>query len=396
MERVADVKGRFRRPRGSGGAGRDAVPPLTLPLVDLKRQYLSIKEEIDAALLDTVASTHYILGDAVARFEEEFAAYCGVRCCVGVGSGTAAIHLTLEALGVSEGDEVIVPANTFFGTVLPVMRLRATPVLVDCDRQTATIDVDLVSKAISSRTKAVLAVHLYGHPSDMDPLQELCTSHGVFLVEDACQAHGARYKERRAGALGKAAAFSFYPSKNLGAYGDAGAVTTDDEELADRIKLLRNLGQADKYIHVAEGWNERLDTIQAAVLRVKLRHLDRWNALRREHAKAYEGKLTGTGVGVQQTAPWAEHVWHVYAVRTPKREELQSALAAQGIATGMHYPLPLHEQSVLEHLGYSHGAFPVTEAWAKELLSLPMFAELEPHEIERVARVVDDWTEAAA
>jgi hypothetical protein len=215
LERVADAKGRFRRPRGSGGAGRDAVPPLTLPLVDLKRQYLSIKEEIDAALLDTVASTHYILGDAVARFEEEFAAYCGVRCCVGVGSGTAAIHLTLEALGVSDGDEVIVPANTFFGTVLPVMRLRATPVLVDCDRQTATIDVDLVSKAISSRTKAVLAVHLYGHPSDMDPLQELCTSHGVFLVEDACQAHGARYKERRAGALGKAAAFSSIPPRIL-------------------------------------------------------------------------------------------------------------------------------------------------------------------------------------
>jgi dTDP-4-amino-4,6-dideoxygalactose transaminase len=396
LGRAADAKGRFRRPGRSRGAELGAGSAPKLPLVDLKRQYLSIKEEIDAALLDAVASTQYILGDEVTRFEEEFADYCGVRYCIGVGSGTAALHLTLEALGVSEGDEVIVPANTFFGTVLPVLKLRATPVLVDCEEETATIDADLVSKAISSRTKAVLAVHLYGHPSDMDPLEELCASHGVLLVEDACQAHGARYKGRRTGSLGKAAAFSFYPSKNLGAYGDGGAVTTDDQELAERIQLLRNLGQASKYIHVAEGWNERLDTIQAAVLRVKLRHLDRWNALRRQHAAAYQEALAGTGVRTQQTAPWAEHVWHVYAVRTPRREELRLALAAHGIAAGMHYPLPLHEQPALAHLDYTRGAFPVTEAWANELLSLPMFAELEPHEIKRVAGVVDAWKEAAA
>jgi dTDP-4-amino-4,6-dideoxygalactose transaminase len=393
---AADTRGRFRRSRRSRGAELGGSSAETLPLVDLKRQYLSIKEEIDAALLDAVASTQYILGDELTRFEEEFAEYCGVRCCVGVGSGTAAIHLTLEALGVSDGDEVIVPANTFGGAVLPVLRLGATPVLVDCEETTATIDPDLVSKAIGSRTKAVLAVHLYGHPSDMEPLEELCASHGVFLVEDACQAHGARYKGRRTGSLGNAAAFSFYPSKNLGAYGDGGAVTTDDQQLAERIQLLRNLGQTSKYIHVAGGWNERLDTIQAAVLRVKLRHLDAWNALRRRHAAAYDESLAGTGVRTQQTAPWAEHVWHVYTVRTPRREELRSALAAKGIAAGMHYPLPLHEQPALAHLDYKRGAFPVTEAWADELLSLPIFPELEPHEIKRVAGVVDAWKEAAA
>jgi dTDP-4-amino-4,6-dideoxygalactose transaminase len=396
LERAAEAKGRFRRRRRSRGAELGAGSALELPLVDLKRQYLSIKEEIDAALQDAVASTEYILGAEVARFEEEFADYCGVRYCIGVGSGTAAIHLTLEALGVSEGDEVIVPANTFFGTVLPVLKLGATPVLVDCEEQTATIDADRVSEAISSRTKAVLAVHLYGHCADMDPLEQLCASQGVLLVEDACQAHGARYKGRRAGSLGKAAAFSFYPSKNLGAYGDGGAVTTDDQKLAERIQLLRNLGQSSKYVHVAEGWNERLDTIQAAVLRVKLRHLDRWNALRRQHAEAYEEALANTGVRTQQAAPWAEHVWHVYVVRTPKREELRSALAAQGIAASMHYPLPLHEQPALAHLDYKRGAFPVTEAWSNELLSLPMFAELEPHEIKQVTEIIDAWKEAAA
>jgi dTDP-4-amino-4,6-dideoxygalactose transaminase len=361
---------------------------MPIPLVDLKRQYLSIKDEIDAALLDAVASTQYILGDELARFEEEFAGYCGVRYCIGVGSGTAAIHLILEALGVSEGDEVIAPANTFFGTVLPVLNLGATPVLVDCEEETATIDVNLVAEAISSRTKAVLAVHLYGHPSDIDPLEEVCASHGVSLVEDACQAHGARYKGRRTGSLGQAAAFSFYPSKNLGAYGDGGAVTTDDQELAERIQLLRNLGQASKYIHVAEGWNERLDTIQAAVLRVKLRHLDRWNALRRRHAHAYGEALADAGVRTPQAASWAEHIWHVYAVGTPRRDELRSALAAQSIATGVHYPVALHQQPALARLGYTRGAFPVTEAWAGELVSLPMFAELEPNEIEQIAGIV--------
>jgi dTDP-4-amino-4,6-dideoxygalactose transaminase len=362
---------------------------LTIRFVDLARQYQSIKEEVDAALLSAVASTDYILGEEVRRFEDEFASYCGTRHCVGVGSGTAAIQLALEALGVSEGDEVIVPANTFIASVLPVLRLGATPVLVDSDETTATIDVPGVAAALGARTKAVLAVHLYGHSADVDPLVELCTQHEIPLVEDACQAHGARYKGRRVGGLGRVAAFSFYPAKNLGAYGDGGAVTTDDDELAERIRLLRDLGQERKYVHVVQGWNERLDTIQAAVLRVKLRHLERWNALRRSHADAYGAALASTDLELPASAPWAEHVWHLYVVRTAARDALHASLAARGIETGMHYPLPLHRQPALQQLGYGPGQFPVTERWAREGLSLPMFAELTPEEIRTVAEAIE-------
>jgi dTDP-4-amino-4,6-dideoxygalactose transaminase len=356
-------------------------------LVDLELQYRSIKSEIDGALLDAIASTEYVLGEELARFEQEFADYCEARHCVGVGSGTAAIQLALEALGLAPGDEVIVPANTFFGTALPVLKLGATPVLVDCDDHTAAIDVDAVSAAVGPRTRAVIAVHLYGHPADLDRLRRICDAHALALVEDACQAHGARYKGERVGALGTVAAFSFYPSKNLGAYGDGGAVTTNDEQLAERIRVLRNLGQANRYTHVAEGSNERLDTIQAAVLRVKLRHLDRWNALRRRHAAAYDQALRETSVRTMKSAAWAEHVWHLYPVRTPSRDRLRAALAGEGVDTGIHYPVPLHEQPALARLGYRRGAFPVTEAWADEVLSLPMFAELGPDQIERVASI---------
>jgi len=361
---------------------------VTVQLVDLERQYLSIKEEIDDAAISAIASTQYVLGDELTRFEEEFAAYCEVDHCVGVGSGAAAIELALEAIGVGRGDEVIAPANTFFGSVLPVLRLGATPVLVDCDEQTATIDPDGVSRAIGPRTKAVIAVHLYGQPADMDPLAELCSAAGVALVEDACQAHGARYRERRTGGLGRIAAFSFYPSKNLGAYGDGGAVTTDDGELAQRIRVLRNVGQADKYTHVTTGANERLDTLQAALLRVKLRHLDRWNALRRDVARSYDELLDGAPLRTPVTADGVEHVWHLYVVRTSQRDTVQAALGAQGIGTGLHYRLPLHLQPALAHLGHRAGDFPVTEAWAAELLSLPMFPELTRPEIERVANAV--------
>ena len=358
-----------------------------LPLVDLSRQYASIKEEIDAALLETVASARFILGEEVARFEGDFAAFCGTRHCVGVSSGTAAIGLALDAVGVGEGDEVIVPANTFIAGVLPVLRLGARPVLVDCDDATAALDPRLVANAIGPRTKAILAVHLYGQPADVDPLLELCSEGGLALVEDACQAHGARYKGRRVGGLGRVAAFSFYPSKNLGAYGDGGAVTTDDDDVAERIRLVRDLGRSSAHTHVVEGWNDRLDTIQAAVLRVKLRHLDGWNDLRRSHAAAYEEGLSGSAVQSPLAAAWAEHVWHLYVIRSAERDELRTALAAQGVETGLHYPLPLHLQPALARLGHSKGDFPVTEAWAAELLSLPMFPELEPAEIEQVASV---------
>ena len=369
---------------------------MTLPFVDLKRQYSSIKTEIDDALIDVAASTQYILGEEVTRFEQEFAAYCGSRYCVGVGSGTAAVHLALDGLGISQGDEVIVPANTFIASLLPILRLGASPVLVDCDEATATIDIDRVTAVIGPRTKAVVAVHLYGQPADVDPLIELCETHDLALVEDACQAHGARYKGRRAGSLGTVAAFSFYPAKNLGALGDAGAVTTDDEELANRIRLLRDFGQTEKYVHEIEGMNERLDTIQAAVLRVKLRHLERWNELRREHAAAYERALARSTLKLPVVAPWAEHVWHLYVVRSGRRDAIRAALAAQGIETGLHYPLPLPLQPALERLGHVGGEFPVTERWASELLSLPMFPELEPDEIALVGEAIADCESAAA
>ncbi|MDQ3857837.1 MAG: DegT/DnrJ/EryC1/StrS family aminotransferase [Actinomycetota bacterium] len=362
---------------------------MTLPLVDLGRQYRSIKDEVDAAMQDVVESGRFILGEEVERFEHEFAAYCEVRESVGVASGTAAIALALEALGVGAGHEVVTPANTFIATVSPVIRLGARPVLVDCDPTTATLDVERAEAAMTPRTKAVIAVHLYGHPADLDPLRDLCEARGVALVEDACQAHGARYKGRRAGSLGRVGAFSFYPGKNLGAFGDGGAVTTDDEALAKRVRLLRDLGQRRKYEHVVVGANERLDALQAAILRVKLRHLDGWNDLRRRHAQAYRESLLPDGVVRPEEAPWAEHVWHLYVIRTRERARVQRALAEEGVATGMHYPTPLHLQKALAGLGYEPGDFPTTEEWARELLSLPMFPELEETEMEHVASLVN-------
>jgi dTDP-4-amino-4,6-dideoxygalactose transaminase len=369
---------------------------LRIPFVDLGRQYSSLKAEIDDALIETAASTQYILGEELERFEGEFAAYCGTSFCVGVGSGTAAIQLALEGLGISQGDEVIVPANTFIGSVVPVLRLGASPVLVDCDEATATIDPERAAAAVGPRTKAVIAVHLYGQPADMAPLQEICAGHGLALIEDACQAHGARYRGRRVGGLGDSAAFSFYPAKNLGALGDGGAVTTDDEELANRIRRLRDFGRVDKYVHASEGGNERLDTIQAAVLRVKLRHLDRWNALRREHAAAYTRALARSSLRIPQPAPWAEHVWHLYVVRSAGRDAIRAALGARGVETGLHYPLPLPLQPALERLGHVRGEFPVTESWADELLSLPMFPELEQEEIALIGEVIAECEAAAA
>lgn len=364
-----------------------------IEFVDLKRQYAAVKDEVDAALLDVVASTQYILGTEVERFEREFAEFCEVEECVGVASGTAAIHLALEALEIGPGDEVIAPANTFIATVLPVLKLGARPILVDCDHVTATIDVEQAEAAITSRTKAIIAVHLYGHPANIDPLASLCEKHGVALVEDACQAHGARYKGRRVGGLGHIAAFSFYPGKNLGAYGDAGAVTTNSPELAEKVRLLRHLGQQEKYMHVLQGWNERLDTLQAAVLRVKLRHLDAWNDSRRAHAGRYAQLLADAGVVVPRSAAYVEHVWHLYVIRAPVgREELRKSFDAAEVSTGLHYPLPLHLQPALANLGYGESDFPVTESWSREMVSLPMFAELKDAEISRVAAVAKGWS----
>jgi dTDP-4-amino-4,6-dideoxygalactose transaminase len=358
----------------------------SIAFVDLERQYASIKEEIDRAVLDAIASAQYILGAEVARFEEEWAAYCGVRHCVGVASGTAALDLAYVALAIGPGSEVIAPANTFIATVQPALRLGARVVLVDCD-ELGQIDVDALEAAITPRTRAITGVDLYGHPCDADPVDALCREHGIAFVEDAAQAHGAEYRGRRCGSLGRVGAFSFYPAKNLGAYGDAGAIVTDDDELAAHVRLLRDLGQRRKYEHVLIAGNERLDTLQAAVLRVKLRHLDRWNALRREHAAAYT-ELLSAAVRTPEVAEWALPAWHLYVIRTEDRDGLRAALADEEIASGMHYPLPLHLQPALSGLGYAEGDFPATEEWARTMVSLPMFPELRPDEVRRVAAVV--------
>ncbi len=354
--------------------------------VDLKRQYASIKDEVDAAVLDAIASTQYILGEEVTRFESEWAEACGVDHCVGVSSGTAGLALAYEAVGVRAGDEVIAPANTFIATILPLVRLGARVVLVDCDEY-GLLDVEQARAAVTAKTKAVAGVDLFGHPCDADGIRALCDEHGLAFVEDAAQAHFAGYRDRTCGSLGRIAAFSFYPGKNLGAYGDAGAITTDDPDLAEQIRVLRDLGQRAKYEHVVIGGNERLDTLQAAVLRVKLRHLADWTEQRRAHAASYNRLLEGS-VTLPPVAPWANPVWHLYVIRAQNRDDLRQALGDEGIATGMHYPLPLHLQPALANLGHAAGDFPVSEAWAGTLLSLPMFAELEPEEIERVAAVV--------
>jgi dTDP-4-amino-4,6-dideoxygalactose transaminase len=357
-----------------------------IEFVDLRRQYAAIKHEVEPAVLDAIASTQYILGAEVGLFETEWARFCNAQHCVGVSSGTAALALSYQVLGVAAGDEVIVPANTFIATLLPLIRMGARVVLVDCDEY-GQIDTGLASRAVTPRTKAIVGVDLYGHPCDADSIRAICDEHDLVFIEDAAQAHGATYRDRYCGTLGEIAAFSFYPGKNLGAFGDAGAVTTTDASVDETLRIMRDLGQRAKYEHVLIGGNERLDTVQAAVLRVKLRHLTAWNEQRRAHAAAY-ARLLENAVLLPQTAPWAEPVWHLYVVRAENRDELRRALADEGISTGMHYPLPLHLQPALAQLGYAAGDFPVTEEWARTLLSLPMFPELEAAEIERVADVV--------
>ena len=358
-----------------------------IPFVDLKAQYASIRRELEHELLRAAAEAAYILGEDVPAFEREFAGWIGTGECVGVNSGTAAIQLGLEALGIGPGDEVIAPANTFIASVLPVVKLGAEVVLVDCDEVSGQIDVEAAAEAVTPRTRALIAVHLYGHPADLDRLVELCDARGIALVEDACQAHGALYKGRRVGSFGRFAAFSFYPSKNLGALGDGGAITTDDVDLAALIRLLGRLGEHPKGTHAVAGWNERLDTLHAATLRVKLRHLERWNDARRQVAAWYDELLEGVTTPVVEQ--WADPVWHLYVVRSPHRDELRDRLAAAGIGTGIHYPTPLHLPPALrDRLRHEQGAFPNAEARAREQLSLPMYPELERDQVERVAAAV--------
>lgn len=361
------------------------MPTPKIPFVDLQSQYQALKPEVDAALAAVCARGDFILGEEVRRFEEEFAGFCRAPHCVAVANGTDALHLALRACGVGPGDEVITCTHTFVATVIAIHAAGARPVLVDCEPEYYTLDVAAVARAVTPRTRAILPVHLYGQPADLDPLLELARARGLRVVEDACQAHGAEYRGRRCGALGDIAAFSFYPGKNLGAYGDGGAVTTADADLAERVRLLRNYGQRVKYEHVCKGGNSRLDTLQAAILRVKLRRLEAWNEARRRAAARYDALLADTGLGLPRVAPWARHVYHLYVVQTPERARLQAALDAAGVAHGMHYPVPVHLQPAFADLGQGPGSFPVSEALAPRILSLPMFPELTEEQIGRVA-----------
>jgi dTDP-4-amino-4,6-dideoxygalactose transaminase len=356
-----------------------------IPFVDLQTQYQNLKSEIDAAIGAVLTRGDFILGGDVGKFEEEFAAFCGVAHCLGVANGTDALKLALEACGIGPGDEVITTAHTYIATTLAISQCGARPVLVDCEPDYMLIDVSKIEAAITPRTKAILPVHLYGQSADMDPIMEIAKRHKLLVVEDACQAHGATYKGRKCGSIGDIAAFSFYPGKNLGAYGDGGGVTTNNADLADKVKLLRNYGQRVKYEHLVKGGNSRLDTVQAAVLRVKLRHLADWN-LRRANAAAMYGKaLAGTHLILPRVAPWGTHVFHLYVVRTKDRAGLMKSLDAANSQHGIHYPIPIHRQAAMADLGYGAGSFPVTEELAPEILSLPMFPELTEAQVDRVA-----------
>jgi len=363
---------------------------MQVPFVDLSAQYQRIAPAVHQAIDQVLQRTDFILGQDVAAFEEEFAAYCGVQHGVGLDSGLSALELLLRAYNIGPGDEVITPANTFIATLLAISSVGATPVLVEIHPQTYMIDVDAVRVALTPRTKAIMPVHLYGHMVDMGPLMALATRHALVVIEDASQAHGARYNGVRAGALGHAAAFSLYPAKNLGAYGDAGIVVTNDDAIARRLRLLRNYGSVQKYQHEVQGYNRRLDTLHAAVLRVKLRHLDEWNGARRSHAAAYT-QLLADAVICPQSAPNVEPVYHLYVIRTADRDGLQTHLRQRGIATVIHYPTPPHLQPAYHALGYRRGDFPITESYAQQILSLPLFPELTAVQLHYVVDNVRDF-----
>ncbi len=357
---------------------------MPVPFVDLKSQYRSIRAEIDRAIQEVLDSTSFALGPSVDAFEKEFAEFLGVKHVVGTNSGTTALQLSLLALGVGAGDEVIVPAHTFIATAEAVSHVGARPVFVDVQKETANIDPSSAEAAITRRTRAIVPVHLYGQPCDLDPILDLANQRDIPVIEDACQAHGARYRGRRVGGFGVLGCFSFYPGKNLGAYGEGGAVSTDDESLAARIRRLRDHGQAARYHHVEVGYNARMEGIQGAVLRVKLRHLEGWNRARREHAARYSQLLDGSAVQAPVVAPEREPVFHLYVVRSEARDALRDHLTARGVQTGLHYPVPLHLQPAYAALGHASGDFPNTEIWARCGLSLPMYPELSDGAIDEV------------
>jgi dTDP-4-amino-4,6-dideoxygalactose transaminase len=365
-----------------------ADSPIQVPYLDLKAQYRSIKEEIDAAISRVLDSAQFVLGPEVAGFEQEFAAYCGAAECIALNSGTSALHLALLAAGIGPGDEVITVPFTFVASVAAILYANARPVLVDIDPRTFTMDPSALEAAITPRTKVILPVHLYGHPADMGTIMEVARRHGLVVIEDAAQAHGAKYKDRPVGSLGDMACFSFYPAKNLGAYGEGGAVTTNNAEYATMIRMLRDWGQDGKYHHALRGYNYRMEGLQGAILRVKLRHLEHWNESRRAVARLYDNLLADCGVELPVEMPGARHVYHLYTLRSDARDALQAALLAHGIQTAVHYAIPAHLQPAYADLGYGEGSLPRSEAAARQVLSLPIYPELSESAIAKVAATV--------
>lgn len=365
-----------------------------IPFVDLKAQYLSIKPEIDAAVLNVLETTQFVLGSAVASFEKAFAPYCQAEQAIGVNSGTSAIQLALQAAGIGRGDEVITTPFTFVATVSAIDYTAATPVFVDIDPSTLTIDPAKIEAAITPRTKAIVPVHLHGRPADMDPILEIAKRHNVLVIEDAAQAHGAEYKGRRIGSLGAMACFSFYPGKNLGAYGEGGAVTTSNPDFAKRLRMLRDWGSEKKYYHDLKGGNYRLEGVQGAVLGVKMKYIEGWTEQRRAHAAHYDRLLAGTPFQRPKLPEDVRHVHHVYAVRHARRDALQAHLTAQGVSSGIHYPVPVHLQKCFAELGHKPGDFPHSERASAETLSLPMFPELQPAQIEQVVAALKSFPQS--
>jgi dTDP-4-amino-4,6-dideoxygalactose transaminase len=358
-----------------------------IPFVDLTAQYHSLKEKIDKGVSKVLESGWYILGENVARFEQRFASYCNAKHGIGVASGTDALHLSLLALGVGRGDEVITVANTATPTVLAITYTGATPVFVDINPHTYTIDVEKIKKAITERTKAIIPVHLYGQPADMTPIMEVAAEHDLYVIEDACQAHGAEYKGKKVGAIADLGCFSFYPTKNLGACGDGGMVVTNNKELAELVVMLRNYGMKQQYHSLIQGYNSRLDEIQAAILNVKLQYLDEWNRARRKNAEAYS-ELLNENIIKPFEADYAFHVYHLYVIRTQNRDRLKARLAEKGITTAIHYPVPVHQQQAFEYLNTPR--LPFTEQLAGEILSLPVYPELQTEQIEYIADAIAD------
>lgn len=365
---------------------------MNVPFLDLKAQYRSIKEEVHAAINEVIENTAFAGGPFVAKFEQDFAKFCDCKHAIGVGNGTDALWMALVALGVGAGDEVITSPNTFIATAEAISLAGAKPVFVDVEEQTSNMNPALIQAAITKNTKAIIPVHLFGQPCNMDPILEIAGKNNLYVVEDACQAHGAQYKGKNAGSMGNAGCFSFYPGKNLGAFGEGGAIVTNDDELAAKMRMFRDHGQAKKYYHDIIGWNARLDGIQGAVLHVKLKYLPAWNDARRKHANDYSTGLADVrDVILPVEADYARHIYHIYAIRVKDRDKLMAYLGEKGIACGIHYPVPVHLQKAYNFLGKGKGSFPVAEKCAEQYLSLPMFAELTDEQVAYVVQQIKGY-----